>query len=133
MGVILNEEKAFGPERYPVIDIITGNDEGRRRTIFVTVGQNSICQEIINVDASGAEATRGQLPIKDVRTLYNHIDPAFEQVVELVQIWIWWDIPDCTDMARFDLQMALVKRLIRSTLTDETKERYRLEMKKSKG
>lgn len=129
---ILQGLKSFGPERIRVADILVGDDELKRKALFSHSDQNSIVHEIIN----RPDEQRGrvaELAIHDMRTLFRAMDPSLENIVQLIQHWLLWDLPDAADLFHFDLQVARCAYLRSNPLTDELRERYRTALHKRPG
>lgn len=129
---ILQGLKSFGPERIRVADILVGDDELKRKALFSHSDQNSIVHEIIDRpdDQRGRVA---ELAIHDMRTLFRAMDPSLENIVQLIQHWLLWDLPDAADLFHFDLQVARCAYLRTNPLTDEIRERYRTVLHKRPG
>lgn len=129
---ILQGLKSFGPERIRVADILVGDDDLKRKALFSHSDQNSIVHEIVN----RADEQRGrvaELAIHDMRTLFRAMDPTLENIVELIQHWLLWDLPDAADLFHFDLQVARCAYLRTNPLTDELREKYRAALHKRPG
>ncbi|MGC8841636.1 MAG: hypothetical protein ACP5QZ_09345 [Candidatus Sumerlaeaceae bacterium] len=129
---ILQGLKSFGPERIRVADILVGDDDLKRKALYSHSDQNSIVHEIINRpdDQHGRVA---ELAIHDMRTLFRAMDPSLENIVQLIQHWLLWDLPDAADLFHFDLQVARCAYLRSNQLTDEIRERYRAALRKRPG
>ncbi len=129
---ILQGLKSFGPERIRVADILVGDDDLKRKALFSHSDQNSIVHEIINRpdDQHGRVA---ELAIHDMRTLFRAMDPSLENIVQLIQHWLLWDLPDAADLFHFDLQVARCAYLRTNPVTDEIRERYRAALHKRPG
>lgn len=126
---VLTGLKSFGPERVRVADILAGDDDLRRKALFSHSDQNSIVHEIIN----RPEEQRGrvaELAIHDMRTLFRSMDPTLEHIVELIQHWLLWDLPDAADLFHFDLQMHRCAYFRTNPLTDEIRDRYKAALHK---
>ncbi|MCX7718046.1 MAG: hypothetical protein N2111_06535 [Candidatus Sumerlaeaceae bacterium] len=102
---VMSKTKAFGPERLRVADILASDDEAKRRSLFHHADQNSIIFEIMNKAEDQHRGRVSEMPIHDMRTLFRALNPALEVLVELIQHWILWDLPDAADMYNFDEQM----------------------------
>lgn len=121
---VLQKSKSFGGEKYRVADILTGADDGKRRALFGASGeQNSIMDEIIERSDEAGKAM--DQSIHDMRTLFRAIDPELENLVQLIQHWIKWDLPDAGDLHAFDEQIRRLKALCNFQFTDEVRARYR--------
>lgn len=126
---ILSETKAFGPVRFYVCDILSSDDEHKKRALFSPTDQNSIMNEIINLAEDRSETTSGTLNIRNIRTFYKALDPSLEQIVELIQTWIWWDLPDSADMFAFEQEYQRILKLAKQPLSDKIIDYYRKLMK----
>ncbi|MCD6386352.1 hypothetical protein J7M23_11315 [Candidatus Sumerlaeota bacterium] len=126
---LLSDTKAFGPVRYFVCDILSSDDEQKKRALFSPTDQNSIMNEIINLADERAETTRGILNIRNIRTFYRALDPSLEQIVELIQTWIWWDLPDAADMFAFEQEYQRILKLAKQPLSTKIIDYYRKTMK----
>lgn len=127
---LLQKPKAFGGEKYRVADILASADDAKRKAMLGTTDQNSIVSEIIN---RGDEQTKrvADLAIHDMRTLFRMIDPSLENIVQLIQHWIYWDIPDASDLHHFDEQARRLETLRTIDLSDELRGKYRPALGKS--
>lgn len=127
---VLEKSKVFGGEKYRVADILTGGDDAKRRTLLSTTGeQNSIMDDIIErSDESGKGADQS---IHDMRSLFRCTDPSLERLVQLIQHWVKWDLPDAADLHAFDEQVRRLTALRNYQLNDEVRARYRQALGKS--
>lgn len=120
---VLHRAKAFGGEKFRVADILTGADDNKRKALFSSSDQNSIMDEIIErTDDVGKSA---DYSIHDMRTFFRSIDPALENLVQLIQHWMKWDISDAADLHAFDEQVRRLTALRGIQLNDDLKARYR--------
>lgn len=121
---VLEKAKVFGGEKYRVADILTGGDDARRRVLLSTTGeQNSIMDDIIErSDESGKGVDQS---IHDMRSLFRCTDPSLERLVQLIQHWVKWDLPDAADLHAFDEQVRRLTALRNYQLNDEVRARYR--------
>ena len=132
LRLILESTKAYGPDRYYVADILCDENVMRKKALFNPTDQNSIINEIINIkDKDEKQRRAGQLPIHDMRTFYTALDPSLEHIVELVQIWIWWDLADASDMVAFEHQVMVLKQLRDVRLEGPIMEHYQKALKKA--
>jgi hypothetical protein len=129
---ILQGLKSFGPERIRVADILVGDDELKRKALFSHSDQNSIVHEIIE-RADDQKGRVAELAIHDMRTLFRAMDPSLENIVQLIQHWLLWDLPDAADLFHFDLQIARCEYFRNNQATDEICERYRQVLHKRPG
>lgn len=132
LRLILESTKAWGPDRYYVADVLCEDNEERKKSLFIPTDQNSVLNEIINLKEQKETARRaGQLPIRDMRTFYTALDPSLERVVELIQTWVWWDLPDSCDLVAFEHQYQLLKKVIGIKLEGLVLEHYQKIFRKS--
>lgn len=125
---IFAETKAFGPERYCVIDILTSFDARKKGALFSLTDQNTIFNEIVSeVGREKAQKKMEDVTITDLGSFYKTIDPATEDAVLLIQSWIWWDLPDALDLQVLDLQLERIKALSQSEMSPELLGFYRNE------
>lgn len=121
---VLHKPKAFGGEKFRVADVLCSGDDLKRKALTSVTDQNSILPEIIN---RADEQTKrvAELTIHDSRTLFRAIDPSLENVVQLIQHWLFWDLPDAADLHHFDEQVRRLSHLAEMEIGDELKARYR--------
>ena len=121
---LLEKPKAFGGEKHRVADVLTSSDDAKRKALLGTVDQNSIVSEIIN---RGEEQSKrvADLTIHDMRTLFRMIDPSLENIVQLIQHWIYWDLPDASDLHHFDEQSRRLETLRTIDLSEDLRGKYR--------
>lgn len=121
---VLQKPKAFGGEKFRVADVLSGADDLKRKALLSSSDQNSIMDEIIDRpdEATGKKAADS---IHDMRTLFRAIDPSLESLVQLIQFWVKWDLPDAADLHSFDEQIRRLKALRSIQLTDDIRGRYR--------
>ncbi len=132
MRAALRRAKPVGEVRIHVADILVSFDIEKRRQLFVAKGQLAIMSDVITSLAD--DLTKGSgVAIKDICTLYQAIDPFLRQVVDLMQMWLWWDLPDAADYALFDFQVERFKNLLRLQSFDSVQAHYRAETKSDKG
>ena len=97
LRLVLVKPKAFGGEKHRVADVLCGADETRRKSLLSPTDQNSLVTEIIN--RTDDQARRGaDFAIVDMRTMFRFIDPSLENLVQLIQHWIMWDLGDAADL-----------------------------------
>ncbi|MGI8907136.1 MAG: hypothetical protein ACR2IE_11675 [Candidatus Sumerlaeaceae bacterium] len=127
---LLERPKAFGGEKYRVADVLSSADDLKRKALLGTTDQNSIVSEIIN---RGDEQTKrvADLTIHDMRTLFRMIDPSLENIVQLIQHWIYWDLPDASDLHNFEEQARRLDTLRTMDLSEELRGKYRPAIGKS--
>jgi len=130
LRIILEATKPFGPDRYYVADILCEDNIPRKKALFNPVDQNSIMNEIINIkEEEGKKKRAGQLPISDMRTFYTALNLFLERIVELIQIWIWWDLADASDIVMFEHQVHIIKQIQPRDLDAPLLEHYQKVMR----
>lgn len=122
---VLHKSKAFGGEKYRVADVLAGADEGKRKALLSSSGdQSSIMDEIIDrADDPGKKSV--DKSIHDMRSFFRSIDPALENLVTLIQHWMKWDLSDAADQHGFDEQVRRLTALRGIQLNDDLRARYR--------
>lgn len=123
LSKVLQKGKSFGGEKFRVADILTGADDSKRKALFSTSDQNSIMDEIVERD--DAPTGSADTSIHDMRTFFRSIDPALENLVQLIQHWVKWDLPDAADLHSFDEQIRRLTALRGIQLNDDLRARYR--------
>lgn len=124
MKMVLEKQKGFGPERIRVADILVSEDELKRKALFSHSDQNSIIFEIINKSDEQKRAM-AELAIHNMRTLFRAMDPSLERIVELIQHWLLWDLPDASDLFHFDEQARRCSAICATTISQDLRARYR--------
>ncbi|MBX7245829.1 MAG: hypothetical protein K1X53_10040 [Candidatus Sumerlaeaceae bacterium] len=126
LRMVMEKTRAFGPERLRVADILASDDENKRRSLFHHSDQNSILFEVMNRADDQGKRKVSEWPIHDMRTLFKALDPSLEMIVELIQHWLLWDLPDAADAFVFDEQIARCGYLRSHDLPEEFLGQYRL-------
>jgi len=121
---VLQKPKAFGGEKYRVADVLAGADDNKRKALLSASDQNSILDELIDRpdEMTGKKSAEA---IHDMRTLFRSIDPSLENLVQLIQYWVKWDLPDAADQHSFDEQIRRLSALRGIQMTDDIRSRYR--------
>jgi hypothetical protein len=114
---VISGEKMFGPTRIRVADILGSRDEAKRHAVMGPIDQSSILNELIPEQEEGAARRPGFLSVRTMRALYTSVDPSVGSVIELTDIWLWWDILDAADMFNFKEQKKLIERLLSAEIT----------------
>ncbi len=125
LNLSLSNDKSFGPARYHVAETLLSNDLRKAADFFVPTAQVNLLGEIVEEREADTARTAGILEIHDMRSLFRAIDPSLERLVTLVQTFIWWDLPDAVDLARFDKKETVVKAIERDGLSPEAAAAYR--------
>lgn len=128
---VLMKSKSFGGEKFEVARILAGADEGKRRALFSSSDQNSIMDELVERDDAGGKS--GDLAIHDMRSLYRCVDARLEGLVQLIQHWVKWDLPDAADLHAFDEQLRRWTALHTVEITEEIRSRFRVAMGRAEG
>jgi len=114
---IMSEDKMFGPIRLRVADILASRDEAKRHAVMSPLDQASILNELIPEQEEGATRRPGFVSVRTVGALYMSVDPSLGSVIELTDIWLWWDILDAADAFNFKEQKKLIERLRPAEIT----------------
>ncbi|GAB4315325.1 MAG: hypothetical protein Kow0059_07350 [Candidatus Sumerlaeia bacterium] len=134
---ILSEAKGFGPDRILVVDILASEDEAKKRALFSPVDQNSILKEVVtsadDARAQSSKRTAGIIDINDIQSLYNTLNPGLKSIVELIQTWIWWDLPDAADLFCLDQQIHRLSVLATHEIDQKIEDHYRGVFNRPKG
>ncbi|MBI3734963.1 hypothetical protein HY256_00415 [Candidatus Sumerlaeota bacterium] len=128
VGRVLRKSKPFGEHRFCVADVLVSFDSERKRGLYNPKNQTQILNEIVTVVDEKNQVQSGLLKIRDLRALYQTIDPFLLSIIELIQTWIWWDLQDAADMFHFDLQCERIYNLLRSQWTEAMANYYAHEM-----
>ncbi len=107
---VLAGEKMFGPIRLRVAEILASRDEAKRHAVMGPIDQASILNELIPEQEEGGARRPGFLSVRTMRALYTSVDPALGPVIELTDIWLWWDILDAADVFNFKEGKKLIER-----------------------
>lgn len=110
--------KMFGPARLQVGNILASRDEKKRLAVMGPIDQSSIMNELVPEEDT-SERRPGFLVVRSMRALFTSVDESLGRVIELTDIWLWWDIFDAADMFNFKEQ----KKLIEKRKTDDISER----------
>jgi hypothetical protein len=120
---ILVEEKMIGGLRIPVVEILAGRDEAKRRAMQNPIDQSSIMSELVP-DEESMERRPGQVSVRSVRGLYMAVDSTLNRIIEVIDIWLWWDIFDAANAHGFKEQKALIERRRTEPLGPEHQDHY---------
>jgi len=122
---VMGHEKMFGPQRLRVGDILASRDEAKRRAIMGPIDQASILNELVPEQDETAERRPGYVVVRSTRALYTSVDPSLGPIIELTNIWLWWDILDAADMFNFKEQKKLIEKLRSEEISGQMQETYR--------
>jgi hypothetical protein len=118
-------EKIYGATRQCVAIVIMSDDEKKRRGLLSPSDQTSIQVELVShVREEIKQATRGQVRIHDLKTFYAAIDPTLTEMMDLLETWIWWDIQDSAELARFEQKLGIVQSIRQGKCTPELRRYY---------
>ncbi len=120
----LTGEKAYGPVRYHVAELLLSDHREKIRDLFSSKSQNCLLGEIVEEKETEGHRTSGSMEIHDMRTHFRAIDKSLETVVTLIQTYIWWDLADAVDHARFDKKIGILRAIEANGLTDEIAAYY---------
>ena len=125
----IENKKGWGPTRFCIGALLAGSDYVKIHDIFNPTHQSSIQVEIVEQAEDTSKGRRAEvLEIHDFRTLYSNIDKSVATIAMVMQIFLWWDLPDATDLARFDITMDRVKQVQRG-VSEELRRDYAENMK----
>jgi hypothetical protein len=124
LRIVLEKQKMFGPERIRMADVLVGDDDLKRKALFSHSDQNSIIFEIINKSDEQKRAM-AELAIHNLRTFFRALDPSLEMIVELIQHWLLWDLPDAADLHHFDEQLRRLHTLESAPISEDLRNRFR--------
>jgi hypothetical protein len=117
--------KAYGPIRFGVADILMGDDDKKRRSLLSPTDQSSIQVELVShCQDERVESTRGQIRIHDLKTFYAALNPELSDMIDLLETWIWWDLPESAELARFEQKLGVIARVRQGGLPPEMRKRY---------
>ncbi len=126
---VMAENKAWGPDKYVVIDILTSFDEKKITNLFTQTDNQQIFSEIVTeADTEKKKQQMDAEAIKDIGTFYKSIDPSLGATVLLVQTWIWWDLKDALILNLLDLQAERIAALQKMEMSTNLQVFYRNEM-----
>lgn len=126
---VISRSKPYAEFRFIVADIFASFDHTKRWGLFSTSDMNCLISSIVTVIDEVDTKKTGVLHIRDMRGLYKVFDPRLDSIVELIQIWIWWDLIDASDMHLFDVQLERLATLSRASINERLQVYYRVEMK----
>lgn len=127
----LSGDKAFGPVRLHIAEILLGDDFRRVKDMIGIGGppQLSLLNEVVEQKDEHGKKGHGQLDINDMRSLYGAIDSSLQSLVQVIQAYIWWDLEDACDFARFDKKAGFIQAFEANGITPEMADFYAEQMK----
>lgn len=125
LRITISGDKAFGPIRFHVGELLLSDDQRRIRELYSSKSQNSLLGELVEEKEKDTHRTAGSLDIHDMRTLCHAIDPGLDKLVGLVQTYIWWDLEDAVDLARFEKKVGIIRAFEENGITEEMAEYYK--------
>jgi hypothetical protein len=129
MRHILSGDKPIGEKRIVVADELISFHAAVKRDIFSPTNQISILAETL--EAAAEDSGRGKtiaFSIRDVRGLYTYTNAKLATTMDLIQTWLWWDLPDACDRFLFDTQVDTVRRLRAIKFDDKVLAYYKNQM-----
>lgn len=120
----IENDKMWGPNRYVLAEVFCSDDRQKIRDLFNPTNQVSIQTEVVEKRDTAGHKTADVLEIHDFRTLYGAIEPSVASAASVMQIYIWWDLPDACDLARTDLRAERLRKLASEGATSEEVARY---------
>ena len=124
MTEVLTMRKMYGTDRIMIVDAITGDNDSIKRAVLSPVGQYSIISDVIERKAATTEVGSG-VTITDIKELYKFIDSSYENLIELIQSWFWWDLKDAVDNYLLDTYLERISKLQNIELTPPICDAYR--------
>ncbi len=125
----LASDKAWGAHRHVIGELLCSSDKQKIYDIFNASNQNSVQGEIVEKRDDTTHKTADVLEIHDFRTLYGAIEPSVSEISAVMQIYIWWDLKDASELAKFQLKLRRIKD-IESQWSDEWATYYHQVLKK---
>jgi len=107
---IMVGEKMFGPIRIRVGDILGSRDEAKRHAVMGPIDQASILNELIPEQEEAGVRRPGFLSVRNMQAFYTSVDSSLGPVLELVDIWLWWDVLDAADAFNFKEAKKLLEK-----------------------
>lgn len=132
MRKVLLTSKPYAEFRYIIADVLTSFDHVKKYGLFSTSDMNCLLSSVVTETRQVDTEKTGVLHIRDMRGLYKMMDPSLDQVVELIQIWIWWDLLDAAEMHHFDMQIERLLNMTPERMNERVTAYYRAEMKVGK-
>lgn len=130
----LSSGKGFGPLKIIVADILCMDDQTKIRSVLNPISQVAILPEIVQqkeeMNASGgghggkAGKTVGAIEITDLGALYKAIDASLAKTVNLFQTYIWLDLEDSAEIAKFTVACQRVLTIPQQGIPQELVARY---------
>ncbi len=102
--------KMFGTDRYMIIDVLTGENDHFKRGLYNPQSQYSILADIIDRQAATTEVGSG-VTITNIQQLYKFIDHTYDNLIELIQTWFWWDLRDAVENYLLDTYLERMNKL----------------------
>lgn len=128
----LENDKMWGPQRYVIGELLCSTDKLKQRDLFSSTHQSSLQAEIVERTDKAGHKTSDVLEIHDFKTLYSAMDPAVANIASVIQICMWWDLPDGTDLAKFHFRAHCYKE-VQKGFTEEHKHLYSHLIHKGEG
>lgn len=120
---VMTHEKMFGPMRLRVGEILASRDESKRNAVMGPIDQSSIMNELVPEEDT-SERRPGFLAVRNMRAFYMSLDPSLGPVIELTDIWLWWDVLDAADVFNFKEQKKHIERLKGQDITPKMQHYY---------
>ena len=120
---VMTHEKMFGPVRLRVVEILASRDESKRRAVMGPIDQASIMNELVPEEETAARRP-GFLAVRNMRQLFTSVNASLGPVIELTDIWLWWDILDAADVFNFKEQKKFIERRKSEPVTAQMQSYY---------
>ncbi|MBN1516804.1 hypothetical protein JXA32_09580 [Candidatus Sumerlaeota bacterium] len=126
----LTFERMFGPVRFMVADILMSTDITKRNALFSPMDQNSIMTMLVaeNKESNEAKKRAGvNMPVYDLKSLYESLDPSLNKFMVLIESWVWWDLLDSSLCGIFEERLERLRNLVANEGIDKTELSRHLE------
>ena len=130
--ITMEGDKMWGPERYIVGDILTGDDKQKIRDLYTPTNQRSILTEIVEKAEDKSQTTGDVMQIHDFKTLYSAIDPSISEAAVVMETYMWWDLPFACDLARMTLRLERFRK-VKENYTESLQQIYDHSMELPEG
>lgn len=132
MRKVLLTSKPYAEFRYFIADVLMSFDTVKKHGLFSTSDMNCLLSSVVTETRQVDTEKTGVLHIRDMRGLYRMMDSSLDQVIELIQIWIWWDLLDAAEMNHFDAQAERIANMAPDRMNERVAAYYRSEMRLKK-
>lgn len=114
MSALLGGSKPFGGERYTVCWLIFGDDLVKRKALLTPTDQVTLFNEVIEKEDEKKAKTASLTAITSIRSLYSHIDPSLDKIIETLQSFLWIDLPDVFDYSVVEVASGYIGQILKT-------------------